>query len=281
MIELKNVTTTNLAFHANLYENSAVEVTMALRRNSVEDFQALKELLESGKRVYGRDFLEKQLAEKEVAIERLNIAGVEPKIFLPNDYNGMDIDDKSIKKTENKTKASVLAYRNPAICNVGKKGRISKLSIHELKHLLSHISFRTYQNEFLSIYRGYSENDAKKIITALNFFEEQIQRQALATGKTDTNLFVIDGEEKRAIVEEDIRDIVEYFTDTSDTYIWGKLTLAQKRLLAESVHGKNTNKHQIVRNNMIDLIANYTTLGEIQDGIKLKTLDRFVVTKTK
>ena len=280
MIELKNVTTKNLAFHENLFTDFAVEMTMALRRNSVEDFQALKQLLESGKKVVGREFLERQLAEKEGIVERLNIAGFEPKIFLSNNYDGMDVDDKSIRKTEKKTKSSVLAYRNPAICCAGKKGCISNLSIHELKHLLSHVSIRTYQNEFLSIYR-YSENEAEKIITALNFFEEQIQRQALATGKTDTNLFIVDGDEKRAIVEEDIRDIVEYFTDSSDTYIWGELTLAQKRLLAESVHGKNTNKHQIVRNNMINLITNYTTLSEIQDGVKLRTLDRFVVTKTK
>lgn len=277
MIELKNITTDRIIFASNLFTNEALDIQMSLKRNSVEDYQALKDLLESGKKVNGREFLKEKLQSVEERMAMDNEKGYEPQIFLTNGYG--NVDAKSILKTEKKNKGGVLVYKSPAVCSSGIKTKVSNLTIHNLKHLLSHVTPVKGENALLSTFRGYGELSVERLINSLNFFEEQITRQAQETIDKDLNLFLLNGAEKKAIVEDEIKEIIEYLTDTADICVWGKLTPSQKRLLAESVHGATTTKHQTVKNNMIDLVTNYTTLSEIQDGVKTKTLDRFIITK--
>jgi len=289
MIELKHVTTKDIVYGTLFpyvhtppcitYDN-ACQLEVMLRQNSIEDFQALKDLLESGEKIVLREFLESRLDEVQERLLVDNRANLEPQIFLTNGYEGKKVDDKSIEKTEKKTKTTVLV-KNPAICNIGKKGRITTLSIHELKHLLSHVTPFRGRNAFLDTYRGYYESDAEKLISALNLFEEQVVRQAQETKREDINLFIMDGSEKRTIVERDLDKVIEYLAESPEIFVWGQLSQAQKRLLSESISGNNSNRHQIIRKNVGEMVSNYTTLSEIKDGVKIKHLDRFVATKKR
>ena len=275
MIKLEHVTTDKIIFAGYISTAYAVDIKMFLIRNGIEDYQALKDFLESGKKVVGREFLEERLQLVEDKLRRDNDLGLEPQIFTTNGYQNVDL--KSIKKSEGKNKGNILLFKSPAVCHSGKKGKISNLTVHNIKHLLSHVKPDKGTNALLGTLSGYGDLAGERLLLSLNFFEDQITRQARETNEEDRNLFIINQQEKREIVEEGIKGIIEYLVDNSDICIWGELTQVQKRVYLESISGRNSEKHRIVRKNMIDVITNYTTLSEIKDGVKEKTLDRFII----
>lgn len=275
MIKLENVTTDKIIFAGDISTAYAVDIKMFLIRNKIEDYQTLKDFLESGKKVVGREFLEGRLQLVEEKLKRDNDLGLEPQIYLTDGYQNVDM--KSIKKTEGKNKGNVLVFKSPAVCHSGKKGKVTNLTIHNIKHLLSHVTPDKGTNALLGTLSGYGDLAGERLLSSLNFFEQQVTRQARETKEEDRNLFIIDGEEKRVIVEEGISDIIKYIVDNADICIWGELTQVQKRVFLESISGRNSEKHRIVRKNMIDVISNYTTLSEIKDGVKEKTLERFII----
>lgn len=275
MIKLENVTTNKLIYGTEVKTSLAIDLKMFLRRNGIEDYQALKDFLESGKKVVGREFLEAKLQEVEEKIQRDNDLGFEPQIYVTNGYQ--NVDEKSIKKTEGKNKGSVLIFKSPLVCHAGKKAKITNLTIHDIKHLLSHVTPVRGINALTGTLSGYGDFAGETLLSSLNFFEEQISRQAAETQDQDRNLFIVDGTEKKAIVEENIDDVLNFFVDNAKTCVWGELTSAQKRILTEIVMGRRSEKHRTIRQNMIDVVSNYTTLSEIRDGVKEKTLERFVI----
>lgn len=274
MIKLEHVTTDKIIFASDISTVEATNIKMFLIRNGIEDYQALKDFLESGKKVYGREFLQSELAVVEEKVKRDNELGLEPQIFVTNGYQ--EVDPKSIKKTESKNKAAVLVFKSPAVCHAGKKGKITNLNIHNVKHLLSHVTPDKGTNALLGTLSGYGPETGDHLLSSLNFFEEQISRQASITEEQDRNLFIIDGLEKRQIVEKSIDEALSFFVENAKTCVWGELSYVQKRVLTEILMGRRSEKHRTVRENMIDVISNYTILPEIQEGLKQKTLERFI-----
>ena len=109
-------------------------------------------------------------------------------------------------------------------------------------------------------------------------YDEQVLRQAELTPKRNCNLFLKDKKNKNEIVEDSYSDIIMYLIyNTKERTIWGKLTDPQKKLyISSAINSKKRDK--IIRNRMIDIISNYTTLPELEkvtDGNQ-KVLKRFI-----
>jgi hypothetical protein len=277
MIKLEHITTDQIVFTSDISSIDATNIKMFLIRNNIEDYQALKDYLDSGKKVYGRDFLKSKLEQVEEQMKKDNDLGIEPQIFITNGYQG--VDKKSVIKTETKNKAGVLLFKSPAVCHSSKKSKITNLSVHSVKHLLSHVTPNGGSNALLSTLNEPELVTGEQLLLSLNFFEEQISRQASLNKEPNQNLFIIDSLEKRNIVEQNISDAIKFFINNSKTCIWGELSYAQKRVLTEILLGYNSDKHLTIRKRMIDVISNYTTFDEIQDGVKEKTLERFIKIK--
>lgn len=82
---------------------------------------------------------------------------------------------------------------------------------------------------------------------------------------------------------EPISYSLEYILDTAATMIWGPLTDSQKVRLNTMVkmtkEGKYGSKDL---NALFDVIRNYVTLEEVQNGlVKTRTIDRFIKEKNK
>lgn len=57
----------------------------------------------------------------------------------------------------------------------------------------------------------------------------------------------------------------------------GPLTEKQKLLFEKAIKGVKTREGIIARDNLIDVISNYTTLGELEEGIvRTRTINRFI-----
>ena len=126
--------------------------------------------------------------------------------------------------------------------------------------------------------RNIGPDSITKIISALKMYDEQILRQANLTEKKNYNLFLKDKKAKNEIVEDLYSDIIMYLIyNTEERTIWGELTEPQKKLYISSVIN-NKKRDVIIKNRMIDIISNYTTLPELEkvaDGNR-KVLKRFI-----
>ena len=85
-------------------------------------------------------------------------------------------------------------------------------------------------------------------------------------------------EEKDKIVCAQIENIVKYIVENADVCVWGELSDAQKKRLVTAVNTYSGYENQAIREKMIEVVSNYTTLSELKnDVVKQKTLDRFII----
>lgn len=251
-----------------------------LKNYSIENYEQLKELIKSSNPDFNMELLKKELECIEAKIEFANSQGTEPEIYSSNGYKLGVIDLRSLGITDKYTSGRNLILKSPTnIRHTNRDGYINMHTIGELKHMLTHVH-PNLKNVLL--YGNYSltREDIPKLIKAINFYEEQVIRQAQEIKKDKSihlprNVFEYDKDIKRELVEEQIKDVVDYLTSSTSTYIWGKLTEAEKLRLIKSVTSRSGN--QIIKRNIVEMIANYTTLSEIEEGLKPKTLKRFIV----
>ena len=142
---------------------------------------------------------------------------------------------------------------------------LRKMPIIKMKFLMQHTDSRG-NNLFLKIPR-VGEYNIEFVLKMIQMYEEQIIRQSKETEVRDINLFHFQYDEKRKIVEENLWDIVSYLIDnTSEEFIWGKLTEPQKKLLISSVVNEKQ-RDRLIRGQLTEIITNYTTLSELESGI--------------
>ena len=286
MIKLENISTqtfeNKLRKELNKSENfeEVLNILSILNNYSVEDYGKLKDLIESGVSDFNNPVFKQEIEKLEKNIELLIQQGIKPEIYSSNGYKMGIVDLRSLKITDKHTSGRNLILKSPT--NIKHNNRDSYVNMHtigELKHMLSHVH-PNLRNVLL--YGNYclKREDIPNLIKAINFYEEQVIRQAQDLKKDASihfpfNIFERDKNIKIELVNEQIKDVVDYLTSSTSTYIWGKLTDTEKLRLIKSVSSKNGN--QIIRRNVVELIANYTTLSEIEEGLKTKTLKRFIV----
>jgi len=285
MIKLENVSTERLItfLRYDLTRSGDLkDAYLALNKHGIKDYQKLKDMIENGRKEFQNEFLINALATVEENIKHAHEIGREPILYTCNNYAGSTIDEKTLKITDRKNPCSILLYKSPAIFSKGKTGSLIHIQISEAKDLLGkvvgHSKSTTGNNAFVESMKRFGNIDSAKLRDAINFYEEQVLRQAEETYKKKKNLFILNKQEKELIVEDQIISIVKYLTQNADECVWGEFSPAQKKRLMNAVTSHTGYENQVLRNRIINVITNYTTLSELKSGVvKQKTLDRFII----
>ena len=257
-----------------------LNILSILNNYSIETYGDLKYFIETDNPDFNKEIFKQELEKVEKNIELLTEQGIKPEMYKSEGYRLGVVDLRSLEITDKYTSGRNLIIKSPT--NIRHTNRDSYVNMHtvgQLKHMLGHVH-PNFRNVLL--YGNYclKREDIPNIIRAINFYEEQVIRQAKEMKKDPSiylpqNIFEYDKKIKKVLVNEKIKDVVDYLTSSTSTYIWGKLTDTEKLRLIRSVTSKSGN--QMIKNNIVEMIANYTTLSEIEEGLKTKTLKRFIV----
>ena len=243
-----------------------------LIRNKILDYQKLKEWIE---------------LHPDLKTSGLNGILMSTKWELAKDnkttknlliYTTKGYSDDALEYTDEHTMSSQLLLDNPIFLQLTDYNLIKKLSIHELKHYLSHTNERG-SNLFMAYSKNRYQNKIEDILKLISLYEEQVINQSLETDQRGINLFTFNQEKKQKIVLEVIYDVIEYFLENTEEYIWGPLTEFQRQQLIDAKQKQSQDENSVFYN-LIHIITNYTTLSELNaDFIKNKTLDKFIIKK--
>lgn len=283
MINLSDVSTERLiAFLAYDHTDEGKNARLTLEKHKIRDFQTLKNMVQNGRKEFNNDIFKSAIASVEANIAHANSIRREPVIFNCNNYKGSTVYTKTLKYTDEHNMGDILICKSPAISTSGKFGELKNITISEAKSLLSkvvaHDKPSTGENAFTEKFRRFNAADAENIRDAINFYEEQVLRQANEIKKRGINLFTVNKDKKEFIVRDNLKNIVTYLLDTADVCVWGELSNSQKSKLFTAVTRYTGYENQVIRQRIIDVITNYTTLSELEsDVVKQKTLDRFII----
>lgn len=289
MIKLEQISTERLVAivqRKSANDQKFLYIYKLLENNNIKNYQELFDLLDKlsfGDDCYGvLDYLRNQLIRIEKKIGIINHEQKKLEIFTFNNYNGTILDEETIRKTDDETLGAVLSCINPipAYTTASKGNKLKCLSITELKRQLSFIDDRKLENIFRLNVSTNGKIQPDKVASSIIFYEEQVLRQAEETGMHGVNLFYLNQSDKIEIIETEIKDIVEYLTDQAIECVWGEFTSTQKRCITSAMKDTKSDYLRTIRNNLINMISNYTTLTELKKGvIKTKKIDRFIIKK--
>ena len=261
MIKLSDVSTKEVLYGS---EGKFLELAKSNNCYSIEDLLSLMEECPQ----YNWDEVNRRISLLKPIIAKGNRNGLEPEVYEYQN-NGIELVDEL-------NKASVLLLDNPTLELQTKFKGLRTYSIDEIKHNLKLTD--QFGRNVIGRIRNIGPDSITKIISALKMYDEQILRQANLTEKRNYNLFLKDKKAKNEIVEDLYSDIIMYLIyNTEERTIWGELTESQKKLYISSVIN-NKKRDTIIKDRMIDIISNYTTLPELEkvaDGNR-KVLKRFI-----
>ena len=255
--------------------NDCINVLTIFRENAINNYEDLKNMLYKFENTFLYNYIKSDLNAVEKRINVANMKGVEPEIYAGDWYCGVNISESILKVTDNNTNCSVLPFTSPLVCTNMKKRILSNYSIADAKYMLGHLQ-SDLRNEFKFVTGCYSKEDLIRLKNLIKFYEMQVQRQyeGFEERSYPVNLFNYDDLYKAILVELQLDDIVEYLFDNGESFIWGDFSDKDKlRLLNATCQSKH-----YAKNNLIDLISNYTTFSELETGaVKSRALDRFIV----
>ena len=285
MIKLENVSTIYLMEYLerrNLSSQIYKYIYELFDKYDVRNYQKLKDLLENRDVFFNDMFISEYLnCELDKVICRVrdaNLLGKEPDIYTFDNYNDFDIDRRTLDITDSQNNGDILLYKNPINLLSCRKRYLGNYSISLIKYYLGHLTAYGLDNLFITHVHSFGHSSTMQVVKSIKFYEEQVLRQMIETNKREINLFTLNRSEKEKIVEEEFSDIVEYIVENASECIWGELTVSQKRRMLESTVSLRKEEQLKVRKCLIDMISNYTTLGELEQGvIKKRILDRFIV----
>ena len=187
-----------------------------------------------------------------------NKSGREPTIFLAKKY-----EDDFLAYNDDINYGDVLLLANPTIEFPINYIRLNSLSIATIKEDLS-LCISSGKNYLAHTIKGIGIARIPRVLQAVDMYTEQVVRQAHLYPLRDknVNLFTIDQDTKIKRVEEYYDQIIDYLIETNtDDFLWYDLTSPQIDLY--KAVGKK--RGDIIRRRMIIMIANYTTLEELEN----------------
>lgn len=282
MIELKHVSTERIFDWAERFQTSditAKTIYDLFVKYDIEDFQKLKDLIHDQKAEFESVSyaLRRELYEVESKLREKNKLGIEPEIFTFDRYQSSNVDSATLQFTDQANKGDILLYSCPTIRGGARINRLKPMSIEEVKYLASHLNQYRFANS-LSTRQTFSMDTVKRVVECIKFYEEQVLRQAQETEERGINLFLLNKEEKDEIVESQYKEIIEYILDNAEKCIWGNLPNSKKIQMLRTINAIRGHSILEDRRRLVNAISNYTTLGELKQGVvKKRTLDRFIV----
>lgn len=267
MLELKNVAVGEALFRFD------PRIEKIIEENNVISVQDLLDALSKYPNVdWPKNDIEgKFLKYTNQSVNLAQKRGKEPTLYETKQY-----EDKSLEYNDSLNGGNILLLSAPTTEQRIVFSTLDGLSVATIKKYLS-LTDRNGRNYLVSKVRTVSSNNVSRIINAINIYTDQVVRQSELTDSRCENLFTYQQDEKREIVEVKYAEIIAYLIHDTKEFIWGGLSDNQKKLYLSSV----VNKRQlegIVRDRMIDNVANYTTLPELEKVAKgdYKVLKRFI-----
>lgn len=268
MVELKNISAKTVIRFGN---DSIKELVKRNSAKSAED--VLRMMFEYPE--YNWFSVMRGFSEIERKMNLANERNRSPEMFYTKGYNKEDLSRQDFINNGN-----ILLLNNPTnyktryIC-------LRDKTIAQIKDDLAHTfsDGGNYVSSSSAEYKNVGPITIPKIISSIEMYEKQIERQSRLTTERDINLFELDKDLKMDIVEEMYNEIIMYLVyNTNERLVWGVLSDAQKKLYLSSAINKK--QEDIKTSSKIkEYIANYTTLPELEKiaSHDLKVLKRFIV----
>ena len=249
-------------------------ISELITKNNITNFKMLKDVLEDEnikkQNRLAYILLKNRIEEIETKIKVLELTNKRIDIVSFNSYKKANIDDETAAITDKGNKGIILPHTFPFISSDSRLKILNELKIAKIKELLSSVDSYDLTKCALTTKRHIGSALVEKTIHLIDFYEQQVIRQALETNQRGINLFTLNKEEKDKIVESNLQEYIEYILDNAITSIWGKINYTtQKRIYDAIILNKGKNK-EIIRKALIDAISNYTTLSELETGILLE-----------
>lgn len=192
-------------------------------------------------------------------------------IFIPIQY-----EDKSLKYVDELNCGRVLLLETPTTRRTCKWNSLAYHSIDKIKEYLSSID--SLGINLLTRNVGKIGDESLPIVLdAINMYTEQIVRQSELTDSRSVDLFTYQQEEKMEIVMDKYAEIIAYLLCDTKEFVWGGLSDSQRKKYLSSVVNNNLFDQEL-RYRMVENIANYTTLPELEKVKQnnYKVLKRFI-----
>lgn len=278
-VELKDVSTYMLIQFAKgraSFDLVYQEIYNFLIINNVFNYQVLNDKLMDTNLNLSFSAIGELRSKLENVIERVSFINSnsqisELPIFTFDIYNSAKIDIDTCNITDKSVFGTSLIHRSPTYAvSSGIECYLGKHSILEIKHLLGFLTIPEFRNGLTILNPVLKLDKIRKYAGAVCFYEQQVVRQYLETKKLGVNVFDLNFSSKYQLVSEYLSDIVDYFLMVSnDESVWCSMTEVQRkkfRQIAYSTLEKGFNiPYQ--KNQLITEIANYTTLGELENDI--------------
>ena len=283
MTKLENVSTIQLIECLNrlkYQDKTYTYIYEFLINNNITDYQALKDILNSMNvnNEFAIKYLKRELSLVEEKVSKSNMLGKEPKIYTFDIYKDCNIDSETLRITDESNYGDILIPPTLFKNTSSKSIQLKNLTINEIKHISSHLSRYRLKNSLMDK-PNFGTVSVENVIKRINFYEEQVIRQAKETNKRGINLFMLNKQEKDEIVKSQLEDIINYIlnNNSNNIYMWGSLTEEQKNKMIRIITSPLSKNVRKDKENFIDIISNYTTMSELEEGIiKNKTLNRFL-----
>ncbi len=181
----------------------------------------------------------------------------------PNVYSTKEYEDKSLNNVDKYNYGDILLLSAPTGELSTRYRSLRDLSIDKIKKYLT-LTDASGDNYLLRRAKNLGVNSVDNLISSIDMYSNQVVRQALLTDSKEKNIFTYQQSEKAWLVKEKYADIIAYLIYNTDELVWGKLSDTQKKLYLSSIIGSKK-LDVLIKERMIDIIANYTTLPELED----------------
>lgn len=276
MITLENVSTESFLNFAILEEISRNDSTYKfisdlLTKNNITNFKMLKELLENEnikeQNLSAYILLRSRIKEIEGNIAVINFTHKKLPIYSFNSYEKVNIDEETAHITDENNKGIILPHNFPFLKTNASLCTLNELSILKIKELLNSVDSYDLTKCALTSKSGIGIKTLQKTLHLIDFYEEQVVRQALETEQRGINLFTLNKEEKDKIVASNLQEYTEYILDNAFISTWGKISSMGISRLYNTIASPKKENIKEIKKVLIDVISNYTTLKELETGI--------------
>ena len=265
MITLDNISLETLRI--SWYEKTFYEYLYKKNAKSVQDVLNYENAFID--HIFGdKEYLKRinyKIKEIKKKVDELNEKGIELDVFETN---------REYWLNDRKNSGDVLLLKNPTSDYSVRQRILEYKPIDKIKGDLGLIN-EYGQNYLLYSYKKIGRDYLEKILKALELYDEQVIKQSKETN--ESNIFMYNHDEKATIVSYNYDDIINYFVDNNKDLIWGKMSDFQKKAYLSSVT-KKTQSDRRTRKQIINYIANYTTLDELENmqNDDYKLLNKFM-----
>lgn len=259
--------------HIDYYNNLYIFLTT----NKIYDFKRLEEFMRAGYPLVNNKEFYKMLEKAYKTLSRINSRQLEPQTYSSNQWL---INDNHFQQlivfTDNAVILDDILIKNPVNAR-NTKSQLDWCTISFAKDLMGKITIDG-KNALAEVLKNVGPTKINKIADNISLYDEQIRHIIKETPESFTgNLFFKDWNPKNQIISTEIKDIVLYLVNNGEYFMWGQMTDKAKKAFLQAVLNPKSERN-VIRQNIITLLTNYTTLSEVENGLtRTRAIDKFII----